>query len=209
MVSFLSILFLVTLAILLVYFGGALYDASKQIYIAPYVFQPALLSEDRIGRPVTLDSLSDEFVHDRLMKKFVHEYFYVVPDPNNVLTRMASGPLTTMASKDVFRHWIEKVAPEISKLSESKALRQVFVHDTIQPVGDYYVVTYDLVTYNRPNDLSAAPTVQSGLQMHLMRRFKKEILDETDAGAPFDAKKYLKGGGDPATIFKFEVTEIR
>ena len=207
-VSFLSALFLVALAGGLVYFGGMLFDASKRVDITPYVFQPAPLSGDRIGRPVSLNALSDDFVRDRLIKKFVYEYFYVVPDADNVTMRKSKGPLSKMASPEVFRKWVDTVAPELLKLADSRTLRQVVIKDSIILSGDYYVVTYDLITYNNPNDITAVPVVKSNLEMYLKVAFEKDIREEL-MGIPFNAVKWLEKKGDPAVIFKFRVDEVR
>lgn len=210
LVAFLSILFLVVLSGLMVYFGGTLFDTSKHVIITPYVFQPAPLSEDRIGRPVPLENLSDEFVRSRLIRTFVNEYFYIVPDAGNVEFRMTgAGPLARMSSAEVFANWRENTAPEIDRLAQEKVLRRVVVRDdAITLGGQYYVVTYDLVTYNRPNDIDAVPKVTPNQQMYLRVDFERGVK-EIAGGEPFDVVKYLKQGGNPAAIFKFMVTEIR
>ncbi len=190
-----------------VYFTGALFDLSGRNRVNTFVFQPSDLSSSRIGRPVPLEELSDKFVRERLIKKFVNEYFYVVPESGNVALRQRSDSVMhAMAETEVYKTWARDVTPELEDLSNKKILRRVHVIDPILKPDNYYVVNYQLETY-LPNDFKSEPIVKSGT-MYLIIRFEKGIREER-AGKPFDAGKYLESGGDPSSIFKFRVEEVK
>lgn len=199
---------LLLLTFVALYFSGALFDASNDRYIQSFVFQTNNLSTDRIGRPVPVDQLSEKFVRERLIKKFVFEYFYVTPDVENIATRTRSDSvMAAMSAPDVFKDWRKNQATEIENLASKKILRLVTVSDEILKKGDYWEVPYTLKTWNESNNMNLAPTVKSGV-LYLKISFEKGIRDQR-AGSSFDIGKYLKDGGDPAAIFKFRIDEIR
>jgi hypothetical protein len=199
-------LLLLTFATL--YFSGALFDAGNKRYISAFVFQPNNLSAYRIGHPLPLDRLSDKFVREKLIKKFVVEYFYVTPNLANIERRArANSVMAAMASPAVFKEWIKTEADVIEKLSGKKMMRTVAVADEIIQKGDYWEVYYKLKTWDVPNDMDAQPVVSDGV-MYLKLSFDKGVRDKIN-GQDFDAQKYLGKGGDPAAIFKFTVEEVQ
>jgi hypothetical protein len=194
------------MAVAMVYFGAVIFDATYKMQIEPYFMQPADLSSARVGRPVPIEKLSDEFIRDRLIKKFVIEYFYVIPDSENVNERIESGAISRMGTPAVFREWKENVAPGLARLADDNVLRRVIVRDNIRKGGDYYVVEYDLITYDRPNDTNAVPEIKKNNEIRLrLALFEKKIWEDSDAAIV----KYLESGGDPSAIFKFKVDEVR
>jgi len=219
LVSLLSMLILVVITGVIVYLGATLFDVSRRVTVNPYFMQPADFSTERTGRPVNIATLNEDFKRTRLIAKFAMEYFYVIPDANNIALRTANGgPLRFLSSAEVFNEWKTNVAPVLSKMAESGMLQRVIVHQRdgapdIVKSGDYYVVTYDLVTYSRSNTLAAAPTVSRNNQLRL------RILDDLAAkkardfwpgtATPFDVEDFLEAGGDPSGIFRFQVTEVR
>ena len=200
---------LLLLTFVALYFSGALFDASNDRKIQAFVFQPNNLSDDRIGRPVSVDQLSEKFVREKLIRKFVFEYFYVTPDIENIATRTRSDSImAAMSGPDVFKDWKKDQAEKIENLAGKKSFRTVNIKDIIMPLNsDYWDVSYELKTWNEPNNMDLKPEIESGV-LHLKISFEKGIRDQR-AGSGFDVGEYLKEGGDPAAIFKFRVDEVR
>lgn len=201
-------LILLGLTFVTLYFSGALFDATNNRYINAFVFQPNNLSVDRIGRPIPVDELSDEFIRKRLIKKFIIEYFYATPDVEDIAQRTRSNSvLSAMATPLVFKEWVNGEAKDIETLAGYKSLRTVTVADEIIPQGDYWEVRYRLKTWDTPNDMDLEPRFEDGI-VYIKISFEKGIRDQIN-GQDFNVNKYLKDGKDPAVIFKFKVEEVR
>ena len=199
---------LLLLTFVALYFSGALFDASNDRKIQAFVFQPNNLSNDRIGRPVSVDQLSEKFVREKLIRKFVFEYFYVTPDIENIAIRTrGDSVMAAMSGPDVFKEWKKDQAEKIENLAGKKSFRTVNVTDEILKKGDYWEVNYELKTWDEPNNMDLNPTIEKGT-LYLKISFEKGIRDQR-AGSSFDVGEYLKEGGDPASIFKFRVDEVR
>lgn len=190
--------------------GGKAFDASRNFAINSVIFQPADLSRDRIEKPIALDALDDNFVRNNLIKKYVHEYFYITPDEADMARRhSASGALARMSDGAVFLEWNEKVAPDMKKLAEKNVLRRVVVNEiSALPGSEYLRITYELQSWDVSNDIMRAPLVQKNKSMFIRADFEKGLRQTTSGGAKFDVKKYLESGGDAATIFRFRVLEV-
>jgi len=191
--------------------GGKLFDASRNFEVNSVIFQPADLSRDRIEKPIALDVLSEETLRERLVKKFVYEYLYVLPDTENVkrrrrgdsvLARM-SDPTTT-----VFKEWSEKIAPDLEKLAGMQVLRRVVVREVTNPPGEYIKVVYDLHTWDVANDITCPPQITKDKIMFIRLDFEKGLRQHTTSGSRFNIRDFLENGGDPATIFRFKVLEV-
>jgi hypothetical protein len=206
---FLAGFILLPLAFAMLYFSGVLLDTGDNRHIDVFVFQPDIQSTRRMGRPVPVEELSDGFVRDKLIKKFIAEYFYVAPDAENIALRTKSNSiLAAMSSAEVFWDWMKTEAQEITKMADKKILRDVNVLSIIprQP-GNYFEVYYELKTWSRPNDMNAAPETQPGIA-NIYLNFEKGFREYRGQGQKFDIKKYLEDGGDPAAIFKFRVEKM-
>jgi len=233
LIMFFTGIILLGLAGAALYLSGAVFDAGGQRYIEAFVFQPNNLSEARIGRPVPVEQLSDKFIRERLIRKFVHEYFHVIPDGDDIARRTrADSVMAQLAASAVFSAWKQGEARDIETLSGKKTLRTVVVGDIILPPGsDYWEVHYDLYTWPQANDMDLTPAVTSGL-MHLKISFARGVLgqkfdtdeflksggENNSPGNPAaipkftskrDIGKYLSEGGDPAVIFRFLVDEVK
>ncbi len=202
-----SLLLLLTFVAL--YFSGALFDISNERYIQAFVFQPNNLSNDRIGHPVPVEQLSDKFIRERLIKKFIIEYFYVTPDIENIALRTrGDSVLAAISAPGVFKEWKNTNVKEIEQMAGKKNLRTVTVKDIILPQNsDYWDVSYELKTWDESNNMNLTPSTKDGI-LHIKISFEKGIRDKR-SGQNFDVQKYLKDGGDPAAVFKFRVEEVR
>ena len=106
------------------YLTGALYNATDQRQINAYVFQPNNISSDRIGRPVPVENLSEKFVRERLIKKFITEYFYVTPDVEDIAARQRSNSvLAALSTPDVFKTWRNTVGADIENMAGKSSQR--------------------------------------------------------------------------------------
>jgi len=214
--------FFVGIALLLltgaaVFLGGFLFDAAGDSRVVGFVFQPNSLAERRVGRPVPLEELSEQFVRERLIAKFMTEYFYVIPNADNVANRTGShSVMAALASPEVFADWRDNVAPDLERMAGEKVLRRVVVHDILK-TDQYYSINYDLVTWARPNLLDELPNVTNGtvyLQITTVFEDGRSKADATNGvrdainGVPLNTESFLKSGGDPSVIFKFTVTKV-
>lgn len=189
------------------YLTGAIYDAGDRTTIDTYFFQPNNLSTDRPGEIQTPDEMGDMRIMNLLVDRYITEYFYVVPDRENIARRTRNNSiLAQMSSAPVFTQWINTMANEIDKMAGEKSMRTAAViNDITRPAGgDYWQVDYELHTWRTPNDLDMPPEISRGT-LFMKIRFEPGIRDfVVERGV----HKYLDAGGDPASLFKFRVYEI-
>ena len=190
--------------------GGKAFDVSRKFSINSFIFQPADLSRDRIEKPIPLDALSDEFIRDNLIKKFVNEYFYIVPDNGDMQRRRKSdSTLARMSDPSVFNEWNDNFAEDMEKQADQNIMRRVIVNNIVfPPSSEYFQVSYDLLTWDIANDITAEPQIQKNKTMSIRLDFEKGVRQKQTNGTNFDVKKYLSAGSDPATILKFRVLEV-
>ena len=205
-------MFFTGIAILLVaftimYFASVMFDVSYNSSVNAVIFQPDNLSKNRIKQPVSASKLSDN-IEEKLIKKYVTEYFYVIPDAENVALRSRNDSiLAALSAPTVFRNWQKTVVPKIQEMAGDKILRDVKITNEIVKQGDYWQVHYELKKWDKPNIINAQPIISSGI-IYLKTDFEPG-LRETRGGKNFDMNKYIKSGGDPAALFKFRVTEVK
>lgn len=207
LMMFLIGLLLLALTGLAVFVAGAVFDAGTNQCIVPYFFQPNNLSERRPGVPQTPEYMGEADFLDLLVRKYVTEYFYAAPDPENIARRASVGSaLDRMSSDAVFEEWNANQAQVIQQLAANKSMRVARVIDKIfRPSGSkYWVVNYELTTWEHPNDFSIPPVVTRGT-MYMDIIYKMEMW--SDVGLE-TLHKYLENGGDPAAVFHFRVIQI-
>ena len=210
LVGFFAGIILLALCGAALYLTGAIFDAGRAQVIKPYFFQPNNISERRPGVPLTAADIGDSEFLELLVRKYITEYFYAAPDPENIAQRTNSqSTLALMSTAAVFDEWTQGEAQNIQKLADDKSMRTARVIDKIfKPSGsDYWVVNYELTTWAEPNDFDAAPVVNRGTMY-----MKIEYAPTMRQGVGVDIYKlhdYLEDGGDPAAVFQFTVTEIQ
>lgn len=210
LIIFLSGLLLLLVMFAALFLAGAIYDSGQKSTIETYFFQPDEASKQRPGAPVSPFDLGNITMRDKLIDRFMTEYFYVIPDTNDLINRTSGQKslLYQLASLDVYTNWIQNVVPMLQKMAEEKKLQTVTVRNVYRAPGqeDYWIVDYELITWERPNDFSVAPIVTPG-QVYL------KILYEANDGL----RKYinnkpilhaLESNMDPAAAFRFEITDI-
>lgn len=207
LIMFLSGLALMVLMFFALCAAGAIYDAGRGLVIEPWFFQVNSLSSMRVGVPASPADLGAGRVRDMLIKKYVTEYFYVVPDIENISRRMLNrGTIALMSSVTAFDNWRQTQAEVIKSMAENKQLRMVFVDDEMyKPDGsDYWIVSYKLLTWDAPNDFSVPPVVTSG-RIFLQIKYEPGIRPDSSR---MTVAQYLEEGGEPAAVFKFRVDDV-
>ena len=207
LIFFIMVLVMIALAGASVFLAGSIFDMTRQIHIEPYVFQPADSSRDRIGRPVPMESLDDQFIFERLVAKFLREYFSVIPDTDDIARRAhPRGNLAAMtigSQTPVFANWNANVRPELESIAIAGQMRRVSMRD-INMVGEFYVVRFNLITYN-PNDIDGTPYVQNRelrMRIEYMPGLRTEL-----GGRPLDIRRHMREGV-PVVAFQFRVHEV-
>jgi hypothetical protein len=192
------------------FFTGTVYDTAAQIKIEPYMMQPNNETSRRIGAPLAADEISDRFMRERLIRKFVMEYFYAVPDADNIARRRRNDSIMwIMAAPAVFDEWRDGMAGNIDRMANEKKLRTIVIADEIlmPPNSDYWEVFYELTTWDKPNDIDLIPVRETGA-MYLRVNYAPGIRTSVH-GNSFNANKYLERGGDPAGVFNVVVEEVK
>lgn len=205
---------LLVLTMAMLFLASAIYDTGKKEYIDTYFFQTNELSVLRPGNPVRLADMNETTMREMLIKKYVTEYFYAIPDENNIAIRTgARSTLARMSDGAVFNAWLAGEAEGIKSMASNNMMRTVGIDGEIYMDGDYWIVPYILKTWTVSNDMSKAPQITRGtLQMNIL--FEPGVRDNIDGNA-LDIGKYLKcgynrfeTGCDPAVIFRFLVTDL-
>lgn len=211
-VLFTILLVPVMLASLLV--SSAIFDTGKKIQVETYFFQPQNNPDGRPGVPASPADLGADKLLQMLIKRYVTEYFYVIPYLADVERRIDEDKrpaLYLMSGDKVFEDWITNIAPEIQEMAENEMLRLVSV-DNIERdpnAEDYWVVTYSLTTWPQPNNFAAMPTTERNvIYMHIMYEPDIRLQITTNMGDKIPVEDILEKNGDPAVAFKFRVLNI-
>ncbi len=210
--TFFMALFLIAMAGAVLFVTAAVYDVGGKLTVEPYFFQPDDLSSRRIGVPASPADLGQDTMRDMLIRRYITEYFYVVPSMANIDQRTGpNGTLRQMSTAAVYDGWVENTLPQIQEMAQAGKMRLVRfstdAHDsgfTKLPGSDYWEIRYELHTWDAPNDLSATPTVTPGV-MQLKFVLRDGIRESVQQDG---VHEYLDAGNDPALLFQFGVTEI-
>lgn len=216
LIMFIFGLLLLALTVAMLFFASAIYDTSKQESVETYFFQTNELSVMRPGAPVRASEIGETAMREMLIRKYVTEYFYAIPDTENIAVRtIGSSTLARMSDPDVFNNWVNGEAESIKTLAENDMMRTVMIDGEIfKPAdSDYWIVPYVLSTWTAPNDMSAPPRIERG--MLLMDVSYQPGIRKILGLRTFDVGKYLKRGYnkfetgyDPAVIFQFKVLNL-
>ena len=199
------------LVVALLFLASAIYDTGKRESINTYFFQTNEWSIQRPGEPVRALGMNETTLREMLIKKYVNEYFYAIPDTENIATRtLGSSTLANMSSANVFNTWTNNMAKTIETMAENKMLRTVAIDGEIyKPAdGDYWIVPYILKTWEKPNDMTIAPKITRGvLQMNIW--FEPRFREIIDVGKVLkDSYNRFEARYDPAVIFRFRVNDL-
>ena len=186
---------------------GLIYDAGNRQSVRAYFFRPDNLSHMRPDYPVTTAQIGDNGMVEMLLEKFVSQYFYVIPDNQDIENRIAAGPRRMLASAAVFNQWRDTQVPIIKEIAQDGGMRIASViNEIVYPTNDnqYYIVEYELATWYSPNDMDQLPTITRG---RMFIDAANGGFDEYSDLIP-DITKYLEAGNDAAPLFKFVVRQV-
>ena len=216
LITFLAGLVLIALTIAMLFLTSAIYDSVNKSSVETYFFQTNRLSEMRPGTPETATEIGETVMREMLIKKFVNEYFYAIPDIEDIANRTGrNSVIARMSDQRVFNTWQSTEAATIQNMAEKRMMRTVDIDGEIyKPTdSDFWVVPYVLYTWDTPNDITENPVVTHGTL--LMEIAYDAGVRETVGGDTFDVGNYLKhsynrfeSGYEPAIIFKFRVNNL-
>lgn len=196
----------------MVFVAAGIYDNGAKISIEPYFLRTALTGVSATDVPRTVDEIGQRRLRDWLIQKFVREYFYVVPDVENIAQREQAGNLKSLLyymsdrRSNVFKNWVNNEVPTIRKMAENGIMRTVTVFDEIvrpNPTSDYYMVEYELKTWYKPNDMDQSPEITRG-KMYL------RVNEGVDGIRPIENIKWaFDQGANPAEVFSFWVSDVQ
>lgn len=210
LITFLSGLLLLLIMFAALFLSGAIYDTGEKTTIEPHFFQPNEYFMQRPGAPVTPFDLGADRMRNMLIERFVTEYFYVIPDINDLITRSTTSSLLYRLSTDtVFNNWKTNVLPTLQQMAEDKKLRTVHIKNITKAPEqtDYWIVEYDLITWEKSNDLSIIPNVTTG-QLYLRILYEEGLREYEDARHKKTILSVLESGADPAVAFKIIITGV-
>ncbi len=196
-----------------IYVAAFIYDTSDKFVIEPYFLRTSIQSTDLPGLPRSLDEVGKRKMRDWLIQKYVTEYFYVIPDVENVARRTERKyipPMYMMSSSNAFEDWKRGEMQEIRQLAENGARRTVTVFNEIyKPASsNYWRVDYELKTWYKPNDMSEEPKITRGT-LYLDLGDDDRVKRVGEVKQPIEAvQAALLRGIDPALVFVFEVQRV-
>lgn len=205
---FIGVMTLVVIFIAM-FFTGAIFDASRNGVVETYFFQDNKFSYQRPGAPLTPKQLGDSRLFDLLVKKYVTEYLYVLPEDADITRRESNtGALRMMSNSAVFAQWQNTIAPEIREMADAGMLRTVSV-DTPLKYGDFYQVEFELKTWQFPNDMDEIPMIQHGvIQLKIETPLSKSNKPEIKQEQLNTLQKAIEYGYDPVGVFDFGVSNV-
>lgn len=211
--SFLAGLFLLIITFIIIVLAALLYRANERSSIKSYIFQMNNSANLRVGELQDINDISAEDLRNKLIKKYVSEYFKVIPGEQDVENRSV---LRELSNYDAYRQWQKGEAKTITEMSAQNMLRIVHVYDegiaALNRPADYnytdeiqkriyYSVRYYTETWTETNKMGTEPTKEQGI-IYIEAMFKPGIWDN------INVQKYLQQGKNPVELFKFRVTNI-
>jgi hypothetical protein len=207
----LSGVFLLSVMFASLYLSAAIYDVSKKTTIDSFFFQPNEFYADRLGTPETPLGLGKDVMRNMLIERFITEYFYVIPDIDNVKQRSdrKTSLMFKMSSSTVFSDWKKHIVPTLQKMAEEKKLRTASLTGITKAPNqaNYWIVDYDLKTWDKPNDFSVQPVVTHG-QLYLKVAFTQGLRTKLELKKGETIESILESGVDPAAVFRIGIMAV-
>lgn len=221
---------LLAMAFAMVILTAFIYRANEKSSIKTYIFQMNNIQNQRIGALQDINDMSAVDLRNKLIKKYVAEYFKVIPGIKNLTD---NSVLETMSDEKAYKYWKKNMAPEVSEMSAQGKFRLVMIPDdgiaaidmpkgydyynTVIPRPIFYSVKYYTLTWDESNFMAVEPKSESGI-IYIQAAFKPGIWGEIPVATYIDSdkrdikylniQKYLESGLDPVNMFKFEVYDI-
>ena len=194
----------------MIYVAAAMYDTGNKSIIEPYFFRTGLNAFIQPDMPRSLSEIGTRKMRDWLIQKYVTEYFYIVPDAENIAlrTRGNTAIISGMSSRDVARRWEREFVPKMREMASDGVMRRVRVFNEIfKPANsDYWHVDYELKTWYKPNDMNTAPEITRGTMYIKIQESDRigQMYSNVDG-----VRRALMAGVDPALVFVFRVLDVQ
>ena len=217
--SFFVGLILLIITFIIIVLVALIYRANNRMSIKSYIFQTNNFANQRVGELQDINDISTEDLRNKLIKKYVSEYFKVIPGDSAVEKRPV---LRNLSTDTAYNQWKKSEAKTIADMSAQNMFRMVRVHDdgiaTLNKPADYdyknspvakpiyYAVRYYMETWSEPNKMGTTPKLEQGT-IYIEARFEPGIR-ETMNGEKLNLKKHLQSKQSPVSLFKFTVTNI-
>lgn len=222
--NFFVAVLLLALTLGMIVMAVTIYYAGNKSHTTTKFFSVNALQDERIENPKTTDDLGDIVVRNMLVEKYVTEYFYVIPDVQNVEQRiqgyytklypckwclfdkdamhpkLITTPLYGMGTP-AFKQWKESEALKIEQLAKNGALRTVDVINIDVGETGYLIVDYELKTWFTGNNMYETPTTTKG-------RLYMDIEYTPGTKQTTETLQRLEDGWDAASAFNFAVRDV-
>ena len=213
--SFFVGLLLLIVVFIMVVLIALIYRANERSSIKTYIFQTENYASERLGNLQDIDTISADDLRNKLIKKYVSEYFKVIPGDEDVTNRLI---LKSLSDLNVFKQWVNDEAVKISEMSQKNMFRMVRINDngiapldkTNQTKSDgelYYIVRYTTLTWSEPNIMKIDP-IQEENSVVLGIVFEPGLRSKTNNRKDINIRQYLQEGKSPAGLFKFNVKNV-
>ena len=217
--SFLGGLLLLIITFIIVVLCALLYRANERSSIKSYIFQMNNSASQRVGELQDINDISAEDLRNKLIKKYVSEYFKVIPGETNVEKRSV---LRELSSPSAYKQWQKGEAQTIATMSEKNMFRIVHVYDdgiaTLNrpatynytddiPQAIYYSVRYYTETWTETNKMGTVPQKEQGV-IYIEAAFQPGLRTKTINNKKINIQKYLQAGENPVKLFKFSVSNV-
>jgi len=220
---FVGVLLLTIMSVALV-LVTLVYTANDRSSIKSYMFQLEDYSNQRAGALRNIKDMTAIELRNKLIKKYVSEYFAVFPNDTDVLNRPTLRNMSDPLNPRAYSQWQNGEAQTIKKMSENKMFRRVLT-DSIDIVTknmpenySYYTneraqeilyeVHYYTETWAESNKMGTKPVYERGV-IYLQARFKPGIKEHiVYNNEEISIRDYLESGKDPVGLFMFEVVNV-
>ena len=216
--GFFFFFFLLIAVLAMIVLSSLIYQASERSSIKSYIFQTANNAGQRVGTLQNLNDMSATELRNKLIKKYVSEYFKVIPGDKNITERPT---LRIMSGTNAFNYWKQTEAKTITDMSSKNMFRIARVHDdgiamynrpeekrqnSNRNQSIYYKVRYYTSTWADSNTPETEAIYDQGT-LYLEIEFEPGLRETID-GKKYDIRKYLESGRNPAGLFRFRVINI-
>ena len=201
--SFFIGILLLAITFAVVFFAVLVYRANSQTHVRTYIFQMGDSPTERVGPLQDVTTMKPEWLRNKLIQKYVAEYFKVIPVDKNVSQKTT---IAGLSSPEVYTNWLNGEAKEIENMAEHKMFRNVWVDPAnIKPTNepDWFEVPYATRTWYESNNM-AGSIEESFRTVLLYVRFGPEIFRQD-----INIKKSLENDDNPAMLFKFRVDAVQ
>lgn len=211
-------IFLLIAVLAMIVLSSLIYQASEHSSIKSYIFQTANNAGQRVGTLQNLNDMSATDLRNKLIKKYVSEYFKVIPGDKNIIDKPT---LRIMSGTNAFNYWKNTEAKTITNMSSKNMFRIARVHDdgiaiynkpenegkkSNETQSIYYKVRYYTSTWAESNVPETEAVYDQGT-LYLEIEFEPGLRETID-GKKYDIREYLESGKNPAGLFRFRVINI-